>query len=194
MSKILSIAFFLFAAVPGYGCAPGLTRATDTIHPLEMSPGARVHVEHFALDPAIMPQKTDDWHKGWNVDLVEGMAEAIAAKLNAKGFQAQSVSAGLSPSKSDYTIRGHYVTIAGGSKGTRGATQAFLGGWAGDAGKAYLIMEGDVVDRTGKVVMTFYHKDVPDQNFVTDASGAFSDAIASTAMRFANEFEDRLDD
>jgi len=180
-------------AIAAFGCgAPMLTRTTDTVRPLKMQVGQRVQVEHFTLDNAKLPEKTDDWYKDWNVDLSQGLAQGIVSELNRAGFQAVAVTQS-DAAKSAYTIKGKYIEVAAGSKGARGA-MAFVGGYTGDAGKAFMIIEGVVVDQKGRTIMTFYNKEVPPQNFATDASGAFSDAIAKTSERFANEFKDRVDD
>jgi hypothetical protein len=187
----MMLALALVALSTITGChGPMLTRTTDIRQNLALAQGQRIGVAYFAVDGAQLPTKTDDWYKGWQLDLSKDMAEAISAKLNGQGFQTRAVPPG-ERADIDYLIRGRYVQIEPGKKALRGA-MSMLGGWAGDAGKAYLVIEGDMIDKNGSTVMTFYNKEVPHQSFLTDSAGAFSDAIAETSTRFANEMKERL--
>jgi hypothetical protein len=176
----------------GTGCRAMLTRTTDLKQPVKFDAGQRVAVSYFSLEGAQLPQKTDDFYKSWELNLSKSLAEAVCTQLNDAGFQAESLPPGQA-TNADFVIRGRYVTVDPGKKAARGWAMAF-GGHAGDAGKANLVLEGEILNRQGEAIMTFYHKEVPPQSFLTDSGGAFTNAMDVIAKRFANEFKERTRD
>lgn len=161
-----------------------LDRSTDIGKRIRMIRGQTVAVEEFSVEGAQVSDDADDWYKDWRLDIQGTITNQLVDRLNSAGFAAKRIKAD-EESQSDYRIKGHFVQIDSGNKGTR-VVSSWLGG--GSAGKAFISIEGEVLKKDDQIVFTYYHKEVPPQSFVTDSSGAFNDAIAETVRRFANEF------